>query len=63
METSMANGEFKTVADLVNTAIEDFYKNQNGPLTVDGYKAWVVSEDGADYMKGLILRFAEEKKD
>jgi hypothetical protein len=61
MEDSIKNKEFKTVTDLVNFAIHFYFENRNQTSSTDEIKQWFVSEDGEQFLKGLIIKVKKEK--
>ncbi len=60
MNKCIQEKEFKTVEDLVNTAIRFYFENKNRPSSKDDFKAWLLSKEGENYMKGIIRQVMEE---
>lgn len=61
VQKSMDSKEFLSVSSLINTAISFYYENR-GKSSKEDFKAWIVSEDGEQFIKGIVLKIQEEKK-
>ena len=61
MNISIKNKEFKTIADLVNTALRYYFENRNESSSKEEFKAWITSDDGEKYIKTLIRKVRDTK--
>lgn len=62
VQKSMDSKEFPTVANLMNTALRFYFENRDKTSSKDDFKAWLVSEDGEQFMKGVIVKARENQK-
>lgn len=56
----MEEKEFSTVTDLINTALVFYFENRNRTSQKDDFKAWVVSEEGENYLKDVFRKIKDE---
>ena len=60
VQKSMESKEFPTVANLLNTAIRFYFENRERSSSKDQVKEWLLSEEGEEYITGLIRKVKEE---
>ena len=62
MNSSLEIKEFDTRADLITTALRFYYENRDKSPKREEAKAWLVSEEGREYMRDLIKQVKNEEK-
>ncbi len=52
--------EFDTKADVLSVALRFWFENKDNRSSKDEIKAWIVSEEGTEYLKNMIRRVKDE---
>lgn len=61
INTAIQNSEFSSVSEAINKSITFFFENRDKTSDIDQVKEWLVSDDGAHYIKDLIRKELRSK--
>lgn len=61
IDDAISRNEFSSVSEAINTAIRFFFENRDKPSGQEQFKAWVVTEEGEEYLLGLFRKMKNTK--